>query len=316
MPKSLRNERIGKENFNNEGYSMKIVEYKTADNIIVEFQDEYKQKVNTTYDHFIKGKVSNPHKNRRLGETRYNNQGSLMKIVEYNNSHDVIIEYQDKYRFKRRTYYSNFVNGCLDNPYFPTVCGVGIVGDMKKYTSKNIKVDREYNMWRGIIHRCYDKECKIKYPTYKEATCCKDWLLFENFYEWIHSQENFDNWNKCNDFDIDKDILIKGNKVYSPETCCLVPSRVNYLFVNKKNKRGNLPIGVTRDKNRYSAQCNDINCKHHYIGSFNNPEEAFNAYKVYKEKIIKQVALVEYDKGNITKQCYEAMMRYEVEITD
>lgn len=316
MSKSLKNERIGKENFNNEGYLMKIVEYKSADNIVVEFQDEYKQKTNTTYDHFIKGKVSNPYKKRRLGEIRYNNQGSQMKIIEYNNSHDIIIEYQDEYRFKRRTSYSNFINGCLDNPYFPTVCGVGITGDIKKYISKNIKINREYNMWRDMIYRCFGEKRKEKYPTYKEVTCCNEWLLFENFYEWLHSQPNFEKWENCRDFDIDKDILFKGNKIYSPKTCCLVPSRVNYLFLNKKNKRGDFPVGVSKDKKRYGAQCNDSNCKHHYIGSFDTPEEAFQAYKIYKENIIKQVAQEEYDKENITKECYEAMMKYEVEITD
>ena len=145
-------------------------------------------------------------------------------------------------------------------------------------------------------------------------------MSYENFYEWLHKQENFNEWYNGDGWAVDKDILVKGNKVYSPETCCLVPQNVNVLFVTQKNNRGNLPIGVYyhKNQNKYIAQYNNKYLKNSqtYLGSYDNSLEAFMEYKIYKENLIKTIAQKEYEKGNITQKCYEAMMRYEVEITD
>lgn len=251
----------------------------------------------------------------RLGTENYNHQGCLMKIIKYNRVDDILVEFQDGYKGVVHTQYKCFVRGNVKNPYYPMVLGVGMLGS--KYPSKiNDKETKEYQAWKGVIYRCFDKKTKGKQLTYQNADCCSEWLCFENFYEWLHGQENFDNWND-NRWNIDKDILIKGNKFYSPETCCLVPCNVNSLFINKSNYRGDLPIGVKRSGNSFLARCsNPITGKREYLGSYSTPYYAFLAYKKYKENLIKQVARIEYDKGNISKQCYEAMMRYEVEITD
>lgn len=312
--------RLGEERFNNNGELMKIIEYNGCNDVIVEFQDEHKRIAKITYSHFLDGRVMNPHKKEillsRLGEEKINIQGCLMKIVEYNNSRDIVVEFQDQYKHRIKTRYAHFIDGLIKNPFHPHVRGVGMLGNMYGKVVENGECIREYCVWGGMLNRCFDEKEKAKNPTYKDVTCCDQWLLFENFYDWLHLQDNFNQWNDSFEFELDKDILIKGNKIYSPETCCLVPRRINYLFIKKKSVRGDLPIGVIRHENKYVAQCNDINCNHHYIGIFDTPEEAFIAYKQYKESIIKQVAEEEYDKGNITKQCYEAMMKYEVEITD
>ena len=161
------------------------------------------------------------------------------------------------------------------------------------------------------------KKYKEKEPAYKDVTCCGEWLLFENFYEWLHKQDNFDKCINDEDYAIDKDILFKGNKIYSPETCCLVPRKVNSLFIKRARDRGSFPIGVTKHKDKYRTRCdNPLLSIREHIGLFITPELAFEAYKKYKERIIKQVAQLEYDNGNITKECYDAMMKYEVEIDD
>lgn len=116
---------------------------------------------------------------------------------------------------------------------------------------------------------------------------------------------------------MDKDILIKGNKIYSPETCCLVPYAINALFVRQDSSRGDLPIGVRKRKYGYQAICSDpYTHKTKAVGRRKTIKETFNIYKEFKENLIKQVAQEEYDKGNITKQCYDAMINYIVEITD
>ena len=260
-------------------------------------------------------------KRERIGEEKENNQGSTMKIIEYRNSNDIDIEFLDDFHYKvYGTRYRYFNIGNIKNPYYPTVCGIGITG-IKYPVRIDGKPTKEYNTWHHMIQRCFDKKFKEKNLTYKNATCCKEWLLFENFYEWLHSQGNFESWNNGNscNWALDKDILVKNNKIYSPETCCLVPSNVNTLFVRQDNQRGNLPIGVCKDKNtqKYTSICmNPITGKPEWLGRHDTPLKSFYKYKSYKENIIKQVAIDEYTKGNITKQCYEEMMNYNVEISD
>ena len=254
-------------------------------------------------------------KKNRIGEEKLNNQGCLMKIVEYNNATDIVVEFQDVYKTKIKTEYGNYIKGNVKNPYYPSIYGVGIIGN--KYHDINLNNIKEYKIWCSMLQRSFDKRTKEKCVVYQDVTCCDEWLMFENFYEWLHKQENFDKWNDENHWDIDKDILLKGNKIYSPDTCVLIPHSVNSLFTKSDRARGKFPIGVYKHYKKYQVSCQNIllNCRE-FLGTYNTPEEAFVVYKKYKENLIKQVAQIEYSKGNITKQCYDAMMNYEVEITD
>lgn len=254
--------------------------------------------------------------NKHIGETKLNNQGSLMEIVEYNGYKNIVVEFQDKYKVRVNTIYANFKSGSIKNPYYPSIYGVGVTGN-KYPISKNCDAVKEYDVWHRLLERCVYERLREKYPAYNNVICCDEWLLYENFYEWLHSQENFDKWLNGKRWAIDKDILIKGNKIYKPEACCLVPQNVNCLFLKREAERGKYPIGVRYRDNGFLAVCrNPFLNKAVELGHYSAPERAFQAYKVYKEDIIKQVAEAEYNNKNITKDCYEAMMNYEVEITD
>lgn len=239
-----------------------------------------------------------------------------MKIVEYDDANNLVVEFQDNYRARVHTTYQKFRNGVIKNPYHPSVYEVGMIG--MKYPSRiNDKHTKEYEAWRHMLGRCFDKRIKKKQLSYKSASCCEEWLVFENFYEWLHSQENFDKWLDGNRWCLDKDILVKGNKIYSPQTCCLVPNYVNVLFTKRNKDRGLLPIGVVKQNNGFRAECNSPFEQYiKYIGMYPTSEQAFYAYKEHKEDVIKQVAKIEYANSNITKHCYEAMINYIVEITD
>lgn len=240
-----------------------------------------------------------------------------MKIVEYYNARDIVVEFQDEYKARVHTSWHWFLNGGIKNPYHPSVFKMGIIGNKYPVTT-NGKIIKEYNIWHSMLQRCYDIKAKENLTTYQDAVCCNEWLLYDNFYEWLHSQSNFDKWNADERWAVDKDILIKGNKVYSPETCCLVPINVNNLFTKRNSKRGSFPIGVTKNKNLFMVRCmNPFTGKLEYLGtSYVNPFDAFKSYKKRKEEIIKQVAQTEFLNGNITEECYNAMMEYQVEITD
>lgn len=312
--------RLGEKRYNKQGYLMVVIEYNNAHDVLIEFQDEYKTKVRCTWQWFDKGEVNNPIVfEHRLGEKMTNRQGSLMKIVRYGNANDIDVEFLDDFHYRTcNTTYNAFVDGRIRNPYYPDVLNIGMIGS--KYPSRvDGSPTKEYQSWSAMLKRCFDKKTKDRCPTYRDVTCCKEWLCFENFYEWLHEQENFDKWLNGDKWALDKDIIYKGNKIYSPETCCLVPYNVNSLFVKCDATRGELPIGVSFDSKNglYMARCqNPFERKLKTIGRYSTVEEAFYAYKNYKESIIKKIANIEYKKGNITEKCCKAMLAYKIEITD
>ena len=163
-------------------------------------------------------------KSQRLGEIAYNTYGTLMKIVEYKNNKDITIEFQDEYKIKRKTDYKCFRRGGIKNPYDKEVCGVAFIGE-GEYNSKFHR--KAYLYWKCMIERCYDPYELNKRPTYIDCTVCKEWLNFQNFAKWYE-----ENYYECNEhkMSLDKDILVKGNKIYSPETCIFVPMNINDMF--------------------------------------------------------------------------------------
>lgn len=252
----------------------------------------------------------------RIGEEKLNNQGCLMKIIDYKDCHNVTIQFQDEEKFSIITTYQCFEKGNIKNPYFPELYGVGYIG-IKYPTRNKKKKSKEYAAWSTMLERGYSQRLKKIYPTYQETSVCKEWHNFENFYEWIHSQENFEKWLSGERWEVDKDIIVKGNKIYSPETCVLVPPSINNLFIKADAIRGDLPVGVKfhKQKQKYEVACS-INGKQQYLATVTDPVKGFCLYKKVKEGHIKDKAEEAYSKGEITKRCYEAMMNYQVEITD
>lgn len=264
--------------------------------------------------------INTKQQKERLGKIFVNVQGCKMQVIKYDGVRNVVIQFLDEHRHECQTTWQHVKDGNILNPFMPTIFGAGIVGVKYNIQGKNGKNIKEYTVWQKMLERCLDEEFKKRYSAYEDVTVCEEWLYFPNFYEWLHSQENFEKWNNNKkEYNIDKDILIKGNKVYSPDTCCLVPSYVNIMFVKHQNHRGDLPIGLSYSglHGQVRVRCNNpITKKSDYLGTFYDVINGFYAYKKHKENIIKEVAELEYEKGNISKKCYDAMMSYEVEITD
>ena len=136
------------------------------------------------------------------------------------------------------------------------------------------------------------------------------------FYEWRHSQIGFDNDGNGNPFQLDKDLLVKGNKVYSENVCVFIPSEINSLLINNTASRGEHLIGVNwcKTKKAFKAQVCKNKGNQEHLGYFKTELEAFNAYKTAKESFVKEQA--EKWQSQIDPRAYEALMNYTVEITD
>ena len=236
------------------------------------------------------------------------------KILKYNNVRNVEIQFINT-GYRKVAEMKEVRNGGIKDPYVPSVFGVGILGT--KYSSKVDGVrTKEYGLWVRMLERCYSDSFKKKNPTYEGCEVSDKFKSYEYFYEWCNKQISFGVDGNGNPFQLDKDLLIKGNKVYSESTCVFLPKEINSVLIKCTASRGEYLIGVCWSKTHkaFVAMVNKNKGRSEYLGYFKTEIEAFNAYKKAKEAFIKEQA--EKWKGKIDDRAYEALMDYQVEITD
>lgn len=185
------------------------------------------------------------------------------------------------------------------------------VNDFEGSCKENGKDIKSYKTWKQMMERCYSTHCHVAQKTYIPCTVDNEWRYFSNFKKWF--DVNYIEGNA-----LDKDILIRGNKEYSSRACCFVPQQINSLLTKSEAKRGPYPIGITFHKRigRLQVRCHDGYGKLIHIGYFTDVNEAFLKYKECKERIIKEVALKTFADNKITERVKNALMEYEVLITD
>lgn len=244
----------------------------------------------------------------KAGDIFKTNQGCEVEVVEFFNSSRVAIKFTDEYAHTAYVTSANIRQGKIKNPYHPNVCGVGFfgVGENLSQDSSGAMSDA-YKKWSAMLTRCYNAVHQERKPCYKGCSVSPEWHNFQVFSDWMAGQRTPDDEK----VDIDKDILVRGNKIYGPEYCELVPKRINNLLIGNKKPSG-LPLGVAWHKKagKYHAKCRDAEGKHTHIGLYTCEIKAFEAYKAFKEGVIKQVA--EEYRDRITERLYECLIRYEV----
>ena len=236
------------------------------------------------------------------------------KILKYNNAKNVEIKFL-KTGYETLVRLDNVRTGLIKDPYSPSVFGIGVVGNKYPITVDGVKT-KEYNLWCSMLTRCYSDVYKKQKPTYKDCEVSENFKSYEYFYEWCNEQIGFGADGNGNPFQLDKDLLIKGNKVYSEDSCVFIPKDINLLLTKCVASRGEYLIGVSwHDKGKaFMAQVNKNKGKSEHLGFFNTELEAFNAYKTAKESFVKEQA--EKWKSQIDTRAYEALMTYEVSIDD
>lgn len=186
--------------------------------------------------------------------------------------------------------------------------GIG-VNDYEYPIQSNGVMLTSYAKWKSMLQRCYSEKYVNRRKCYVGCSVCDEWLRFSNFKRWFDK-------NYVEGYYLDKDILVNGNKVYSPETCCFVPHEINELIEIRKNKTNKFYQCVEISKNgNFRARIKRYG-RREYLGTFKTPEEAFNAYKQGKVAYVREVADSYYKDGKITKEVYDALYRYEPKIKD
>lgn len=149
-----------------------------------------------------------------------------------------------------------------------------------------------YQAWNHMLTRCYSQKYQAKHPTYIGCEVVKEWLTFSNFRAWMETQD----WEGKQ---LDKDILVIGNKTYSPDACLLVSSQINTLLNDCAASRGDLPKGVSFHKGvgKYVAKCRVIG-KLKHLGYFTLIPKAEYEYLTFKSDLIKKIANEDEALGN------------------
>lgn len=191
------------------------------------------------------------------------------------------------------------------------VCGVG-TNNYDGPVTENGKPIKSYSTWTHMLERCYSNRFQIIQPTYIGCSVCEEWLSFSNFKTWFDA-------NYVEGFHLDKDILVEGNKTYSPEFCRFVPQYLNNLLTDSRNARGELPIGLTelnkdnqkgRINSTYKAQCNNGYGKL-LTKTFKTIQEAQEWYSETKKRIVKEQAQRAFLENAIKTDIYLALVRRE-----
>lgn len=169
------------------------------------------------------------------------------------------------------------------------VHGVGLNDSkypVRIYHNGKSEICAYYSCWSDMLKRCHSKKYQESRPTYKGCSVCKEWLIFSNFKAWMEKQD----WiGMC----LDKDFIMKGNKIYCPERCCFIPKWLNNFTTYRQSKDSLLPIGVTNHKKsgKLSADIsNPFTRKREHLGLFDDAKDAYEAWLYRKKQIANLIA--------------------------
>ena len=243
----------------------------------------------------------------KVGDKFKTNYGRC-EVTEYVNAYEVWVRFEDT-NFEAKCQACQLRKGQVRDLYYRSVCDVGYLGE-GPFSDKNTR--KVYHTWYSMLTRCYDPKIWVKHPTYKDCSVGKSFHCLQDFGVWFEDQYG----SEIEDIQLDKDLLVKHNKLYSPKRCVLLPRQVNTLLVKKDAARGECVIGVIKSegnhKNPYRARCHTLDGRKQKF--FTTELEAFNWYKKTKEHNLKDVA--DLYKIVLDPRAYQALLNYEVEITD
>lgn len=242
-------------------------------------------------------------KKDRVGEKFVSNEGCSLIIVEYNNCHDLWVQFQDEHKTRVHANYNDCKNGLIKNPYFLSIYNVACLGLMKDGTRPktmiNGKAVKEYVLWKHMIGRCYSEKFHEEQPTYKNCKVCERWLCFANFLEDLPLIEGYELWSNNDGYVLDKDLKQQGvkNKVYSLETCCFISQLDNTKERIKRCGNPNSSIKVygvnikTGEKTRVFNSMNEVERElgvsqssiSHYLNGKQKSAKGYKWFKVEEE---------------------------------
>ena len=163
-------------------------------------------------------------KGELIGRTYPTNKWGGLVVIDYINAHKVLVEFVDT-KYKKWTSMGRVRSGGVRDNYRPTVHGVGFLGE-GAYSTGGRKRNATYTMWYNMMNRCYSEAYQKKNPSYKGCSVAKEWHNYQVFAKWVEDNGGAEGQH------LDKDIKVKGNRIYSPEYCMIISPRENIQYTN------------------------------------------------------------------------------------
>lgn len=244
------------------------------------------------------------------GDIFKNKEGYLIEVLNYKRYSDIEVRFVDN-GYTVTTQGNALKIGSVKNPFHPDICGKGFMGVGKYRCMQEGLMTKEYVHWAAMMNRCYNENYLEHRPYYRDVEVTKEWWNFQIFAEWCQTQKGFTE----QEWHLDKDLLVKGNKLYSPETCCFLPIEINSFMLKSDSARGDYPIGVCYYKatEMFSATGREHG-KAKHLGFYSTPEEAFKAYANHKWESGLSLAISWKEK--LDSRAIKTLANYRVEITD
>lgn len=241
-----------------------------------------------------------------IGQVFETNGGVDCVVISYRSTKEILIKFLDSHGYEMLTRLTELTLGKVKNPYAPSVMGVGYIGVGKHKVTSEARKNRVYRVWASMLKRGYCDKYKCKNPTYEDCSVAQEWHNFQVFAEWYTSQIGHDLG-----YHLDKDLLVQGNKLYSEDTCCLLPRDINCAILSGGIHREDLPMGVysIKKSGKYYAAVRKYN-KNTHLGVFNTIDEAAEAYRIAKKAHLKELANLW--KEAIEPKVFEALIRWEL----
>lgn len=188
------------------------------------------------------------------------------------------------YTFHASVVYANKVKDFMAR----TLMGVGYLGRPTRNNKDPVEAIAK-KFWISMILRCYDERRLVSRPTYRGCSVSPEWQCFANFYDWF--LEQYSSGYYRDGYQLDKDLILQGNKVYSPDKCVLLPLQLNSLLQVKKQSENKYLPGVNFDKSRGLFK-SEVNFKgvRYYGKRVESEIEAFTEYKQTKERLVREEA--------------------------
>lgn len=241
------------------------------------------------------------------GDEFISKKGDVCRVVNYVSSLKVEVEFYEYVKTRRFCRAGDLRRGDFKDPFKPRVFGLGYLGDGDIPAWENGRPTTAYQIWSGAMTRCYSKSNvqKGRAKSYRDCTVSEEWHCFATFAKWFAENKGY-----REGYSLDKDLLVKGNKVYSADTCCFLPKELNLLISVLRGENILGLIGVSKAYNgKYVASVRmDGTTKKLKIRD--NLLEAGNDYIEAKEAFVKEQAILWKDK--IGEKEFKALMNWRV----
>lgn len=240
----------------------------------------------------------------QVGDIFPTTKGGECLVIKYEGKTKITVIFKENMNYEIITSSKTLRAGHILNPYFARYFEFGYLGVGEYKMCDNKKSTPSYTAWKFLLLRLFSEDRLSSNPTYRGCSICKEWANFQIFSEWFYSHSSYGLG-----YEIDKDLLVQGNKHYSPETCVMIPQEINKAL--KTVQVNTVVAGVRKRTNTKGYQVRVTeNGKRRHVGEFYTVEEASTIYVQAKERYIKNKALEWANR--IEWKAFKALMEWEV----